>query len=240
MGKRWMPCPCAAHKNELAPYSTWHRHAQEIARGQRRRWDPRETSDDVAGDDGGVVVDEVVVEPAVDPTLVHYSTEVMELVARGVVGVTGAEAMLQIQHANYHQHLPDGVDMPKTWYKAKKSGMKGRESLCIPRDFCTLCDSLFPKDAKVVNCPNPKTTCKTTPNTRFDLTGKPLRRAYYFEIADKLKRLYSLPATAEALAYGFEHEPAEGGMQSRELRDCWDASILQVISYYHIICVWHT
>ena len=85
---------------------------------------PREETDDAEK-----VLEEVEDEPAVDPTLVHFSTEVLELVGRGVVGVTGAEAMLQIQHANYQQHLPEGVDMPKTWYRARKNGMKGREAV---------------------------------------------------------------------------------------------------------------
>jgi hypothetical protein len=230
MAKRPRSCPCVEHKNKLAPFSTWKRHTQDITRGTRRRWDPRENSDDAAGadtadEDGDGVLGEIVDEPAVNPTLVHYSTEVLELVARGVVGVTGAEAMLQIQHANYQPHLPEGVDMPKTWYKAKKAGMKGRELLCIPRDFCTGCDSLFPVDKKVVNCPD---VCKGNPKTRFDPKGTPLRRAYYFDIAEKIERLYSHRATAEAMAYGFEYEPAEGPMQSRELTDSWDCSILQV------------
>ena len=225
MGRQPRPCPCAEHKNELTMYNTWLRHTQDIARGKRRRWDPNETSEVAAGD-GDVVLDEVVDEPAVDPTLVHYSTEVLELVARGVVGVTGAEAMLQIQHANYQEHLPEGVGMPKTWYKAKKHGMKGREVLCVPRDFCTRCDSLFPVDKKVIDCP--AAACEGIPRTRFDLKNKPLRRAYYFDIADKIERMYSHPVTADAMAYGSKYEPAEGGMQSRELRDSWDASILRV------------
>ena len=139
MGKRPRPCPCGDHKNELVPASTWSRHTQEIALGKRSRWEPS-SSDEIVHK---VPVPQPAL-PATDrtSTVVKYSTEVTELVGRGVVNVTGAEAMLKIQHSYYSTHLPGDINMPKSWYRAKNHAVSGREPVCLMKDYCVHCDHL--------------------------------------------------------------------------------------------------
>ena len=226
MGKRPRPCPCGDHKNELVPASTWSRHTQEIALGKRSRWEP-------SGSDE--IVHKVPVPqpalPATDrtSTVVKYSTEVTELVGRGVVNVTGAEAMLKIQHSYYSTYLPVEINMPKSWYRAKNHAVSGREPVCLMKDYCVHCDHLFSEELTDTQCPDcTDKDDKPVPHTRFDPQGKPIRRAYFFEMADKIRRLFSHRVTAKALGYGHAYRPSPGPVENRELKDCWDGTILQV------------
>jgi hypothetical protein len=46
-----------------------------------------------------------------------YGIEVVDLVGRGLVRVSGAEAILKITAARLNDHLSDDVDVPSSWYK---------------------------------------------------------------------------------------------------------------------------
>ena len=94
MAKKPMrPCPCDLHNNALVSKSVWHRHVTEMTVGTRARWEP----------DSHETV--VLAEPddlhAVDTLEEKHSVEVVELVARGVINVTGAQAILKVTHKNY-------------------------------------------------------------------------------------------------------------------------------------------
>jgi hypothetical protein len=224
MRKRPRPCPCEDHKNELVSVSAWLRHTQEIARGTRSRWEPSVHM---------VPVPQPALSalPATDrtSTVVKYSTEVTELVGRGVVNVTGAEAMLKIQHSYYSAHLPEKINMPKSWYLAKNHAVGDREPVCLKKDYCVQCDHLFSEELTDTQCPDcTDKDDKPVPHTRFDPQGKPIRRAYFFEMADKIRRLFSHRVTAKALGYGHAYRPSPGLVENRELKDCWDGTILQV------------
>jgi hypothetical protein len=143
-----------------------------------------------------------------------------------VVNVTGAEAMLKIQHAYYSDHLPEEINMPKSWYRAKNLAVGEREPVCLKRHYCVLCDHLFSEELTDTLCP----ACTDeddipVPHTRFDPQGNPIRRAYFFELADKIRRLFSHRVTAKALGYGHAYRPSSGPVDNRELKDCWDGTI---------------
>ena len=186
MTKRARPCPCEEHKNAFTPHTTWKRHTGEIARGKRHRWVPvpegqAEEKQEQAGADEDHKAAECIEpeEPKEDPTAKVYATELTELVARGVINVTGAEAVLKVQHSNYQEHLQGDVQIPKSWYRARKLATEGREIKWFARDFCPKCDKLFPVDKEEATC----TRCNEI--TRYDSEGKSIRQAQYMDISDK-------------------------------------------------------
>ena len=147
MPKRAKPCPCSEDKNEFVPYTTWQRHTRDITQGKRRRWDPDvDAPAPVTQEQPNVQqADDEAERPVVDPTARDYSTELVELVARGVATVTGVEAILKAQHGRYQEHLKGEVSIPPSWYKAKKMALEDREIKWFSRDFCPRCDDLRTK-----------------------------------------------------------------------------------------------
>lgn len=187
-----------------------------MARGTRARWEPNEREPPKLAEVGS--------GRAVVTTEQKHCTEVVELVSRGVVTVTGAQAMIKVTYANYNEYLPEDMDLPPSWFMAKKLGVAERDIKYFTRDFCVDCDYAFPVDKTVHKCPE----CKDTPSTRFGPNGKALRQAYYFDIDAKLKTIFSHIVTARAMEYGNEYKQERGPMANRVLRDVWDGSILQV------------
>ena len=65
------------------------------------------------------------------------------------------------------------------------------------------------------------------------IIGKPIRQAYYFDLEDKVRRTFASKFNAEAMGYGTSQDLPTSSLQNRELRDCWDASIME--SQFHRI-----
>ena len=228
------------HKGRLTSYLNYIRHAALIAQGRLGRWvpladeaqelpdagdqapddaDDQDANNDADGDednegDEGDEGDGHNIEKM-------YAAEVQELVARDVVSVTGAEAMLQSTHRMYQPLLPsDKHTIPKTWYRCKQLASEGRLPEFFTRDYCPKCDFLFPKDDKVTEC------ARCEKNTRYK-DGKPARVAYFFDIADKVTRVYASEYSARQLAYGTSRPRPAGSLANRVLEDWWDGGIAQ-------------
>ena len=176
-GHKQQPCPCWEHKNELAPRSTYRRHIQEIARGERARWTGDDTqSDETQNDTQTDVTQEEAVNlnlpekevqsDAVNSTCLNFTHEITELVSQNLLTVTGAEAVLKIVHANYQEHLKEGYNIPTSWYKCKKLAMDGNEPVYFTRDFCSVCDYLYSVNSKRTYCPE----CSNKA-PRYDIKG---------------------------------------------------------------------
>ena len=203
MPKNPRPCPCFEHENALTPFSTWQRHAEQIARGARARW---------TGEEENLPPVQPVVEVEILSVEEQYALELTELVARGVINVTGAEAVCKITHRRYQDHLPDDITMPSSWYKAKNIAMDGRETRVFTRDFCPICDYLFPEEPRKVYCP----TCKK--RTRYiNKRRKPARQAYYIDIAAKVKSFFTHPLSAKEVLHGTNRPHPEGHIDNREV-----------------------
>ena len=233
MGRGIRPCPCAAHKGALVPYHVWRRHVQKIATGDLVRWEETEDFEGPAAGPAeeykegsvGVEVEDHDRGPwggeelTVDP-IDAYASEIAELVARNRVTATGAEAMLKATFRHYDHVLPDTHSLPGTWYQCRSKALAGNKAKYFIRDLCVGCDYLFPLDPLAQECPSQrcgKPRCKD---------GRPQRQAYYYDIADKVRRLYGSKYSARHAAYGTSRDPPRGGVENRELHDCWDASIL--------------
>ena len=78
----------------------------------------------------------------------------------------------------------------------------------------------FPQDPLAQVCPSPrcgKPRCKD---------GKAQRQAYYYDITDKVRRLYQSKYSALHAGYGTGRDPPRGAVENRELHDVWDGTIL--------------
>jgi hypothetical protein len=227
MGRKPKQCPCSEHKGEFVAYSTWHRHVQMLAQGSLDRWEATDEAHVEEGSSNDPTVEikaqeqvENPIQPAVERG-VHesYAYEIAELVARNRVNVTGAEAMLKCTHRHYDSALPNDLSLPSTWYECKRIALEGNEAQHFTRDFCPGCDFLFPTDVREKRCPN----CEKS--TRFK-NGKARRQAYYYDISDKIRRIYKSKYLARHASYGTSRPRPEDALENRELVDCWDAGIL--------------
>ena len=221
------PCMCNLHKGALVPYWQFKSHLAMILKGKLGLWapvnpDPVEFDEKVDAAVEGADSDEGDKNEEGDQheapqveTL--FASEVTELVARNQVTVTGAEAMLQSTHRIYQPLLTE-AKIPKTWYHCKKMSTEGKEPLFFTRDYCPKCDFLFPVDAKMELCGR----CEQ--NTRYD-GDKPARVAYFFDLADKVTRVFASKYTADLMSYGTKRARPTGRVENRELVDWWDSSI---------------
>ena len=198
-------------------YFTWFRHQRLLQTGRLVRWEGDDSDSGMSGegDDPEEAPDSAVITPHK-----QFSIEVVELVSRGVLSVTGAEAMLKATTHTYDSHLPDDITIPPSWYMARKWGVGEHMPIHIKRHFCPECDYLFPERPACEFCER----CKK--NTRYQVNGKPCRVAIYFPLADKITRMFALPAMARALLEGTRRQPLAGPVAAREMRDVWDGTLM--------------
>ena len=98
--------------------------------------------------------------------------------------------VLKVLSKHLKPHLsPESVNsMPYTLHLLTKRASKitgvGAGCRSFYRHFCTICGEIFPLDVLILLCAAPGCT-----GERFDRTGKPLQRALYYDLRDKLERL---------------------------------------------------
>lgn len=213
--------------------TTWKRHAGQIARGERERGgvlSAPSTADkegmDIAAEEDMDNVEEEQIEAASEERgpAEDFAIEVAEMVARNRINVTGAQAMLKTVHRHFNHHLPADIDIPPSWYIARKLACEGKEPEHIVRDFCPKCDYMFDPESDAPACP----LCFA--DTRYDCTGSPERQAYYFPLDDKCARWFAQKFTSDRLLPPTT-KPPPCPMTSRELCDPFDGSILSKLHY---------
>ena len=235
------PCPCVSHRGVHVPHSTRQRHAGQLARGVLARW---------SGDEP-VAPEPVAVEQDPDDAKCQLmmervgrevAIEITELVALNLVKATGADAVVKIYHRKLGEIVPEDVDLPQSWYMCRKEALAGKEPVCFSRQFCHECDYLFmdnePTDALYEpHCPgceakNARRTNRHKKNpvdlrfTRFDMRGKP-RVAYYFDVDDKVRRLFADKVSAKEAKWGTARAHPGRSMEHRHLDSAWDGSIME-------------
>ena len=210
------PCPCSKHRNTPVKYHIWYRHQRLLQTGRLERWDTDKEDDDAVSVEEPADLSEVT---SMKPHE-RFSVEVVELVSRGVVSVTGAGALLKATTHTYDRHLPEDIRIPPSWHMAKKWGVGDHMPIHTKRHFCPTCDFLFPEESASEVCPS----CKGK-KTRYQ-DGKPARVAIYFSLADKITRMFQLPAMARALVAGTRRQPQSGSVSTRELHDVWDGTLM--------------
>ena len=209
------PCMCHMHKGQHASYKLHLAHAKMIAQGKLSVWVPPVPQPVALGDEGGEGDEgDEYAAPEVESL---FAAEVTELVARNQVTITGAEAMLQSTHRIYQPLLGD-AKIPKTWYLCKKLATEGKEPVFFTRDYCPKCDFLFPVDENIEVCGR----CEV--KTRYE-GAKPARVAYFFDLADKVTRMFASKYTADQVSYGTKRPRPTGSLENRELVDWWDCGI---------------
>jgi rubrerythrin len=226
-GQRMCPCVnCIA--SPIVDSRTWADHAGQIARGERAR-----------ATDAQPCAVAAQVQPALDDQIesdseeedctgIFYAMEMAELVATGKVNVTGMQDVLKATSARYQPHLPEGVNIPKSWYKARKIAVDGREPKFFTLDFCPECDHLFEEDADDDHCPD----CdKDSRYTQKGNKQKAVRQAYYFDLDDKCTRLLAAKLQAGMVLPPTTTPVSQDKLNERELNCAFDGSIMEEL--YH-------
>ena len=156
-----------------------------------------------------------------------FAVELTELVSQNAVNQTGANAVCKIIKGTYGPALQEQGFLPATsWYMLRKATVSDGEAKSFTRDFCSDCGELFPVDVKVVRC----SSCERI-NTRFDKQGKALVQAVYFDLDNRVERMFNSPFLAQETQVGKKRPRAAEKMSDRELTDVWDGSILEEL--YH-------
>lgn len=216
----WTPCPCATCNYTNKPPRTVKRHTEDIASGKRDRagaQDAEVNNDDELESSDSESAEEVL------PVDIQVAKELRDTVARGLVSSAGVEAITKVFFKHYSRYLPDDVGMPSSWYKVQTlAGIDQEAPAYCMRHFCPHCDCLYPEDLTVVVCP--RATCQQA--DRFDSTKRPRRVAFYFDLEDKVQRMFSKKYIAREFSYASTREAEDVSLNLRELRDIWDGSIL--------------
>jgi hypothetical protein len=234
-------CPCVEcdinPKGNIRDNRTWKLHATEIATGARHRVagigvapDRHDIPSPDRQDIPAQAEEEIEDEPNAEvPRLTSierlFSMEMAELVANNIVSVTGMEEVLKSAHRRYDEHLPEDVHMPPSWYLAKKGACKGKEPKWFTRDYCPKCDYGFEVNPADTKCPR----CEE--DTRFDHDGKAPRQAYYFEMDDKIKRVFAAKLLARSALPPTDRPMPDKPIGDRELTSAFDGKILQKLYY---------
>ena len=155
-----------------------------------------------------------------------FAFEIVDLVARNQLNIQGAEACLKATSKHYQHLLPDDCQIPSTWHRCKKSALDGHEPKYFTRDFCPVCDHLFDAEANDKVCP-----FMGCGSARFTRKGKAIRQAFYFDLEDKVRRMYGSVFTATQAAYGTARLAPTDTPQARELTDAWDGAILSSLHH---------
>ena len=155
-----------------------------------------------------------------------YANEVIELVATNKVNMTGAQHMLRATREHYAEVLDEDCEFPGSWYMCAKYAEESQQiaPTHIVRHFCPDCDYMFPESPSETICE------ECNQNTRFSL-GRPARPVPYFDLSEKIERLYSAKYAARHMSYGPTLPPPDANMADRELTDCWDAAILEELHH---------
>ena len=223
MPRQYRPCPCELCRGVAVLKRQWQRHAERIARGELQRW-RGEAGDDPLLQNSPPPPAPPAPEAPPNPCT-RFAIQLTELVARNLVSVTGAEAMLKITHDAVQGMLPDECEfnVPSSWHRCKKLALDGVEPKWFARDFCPVCDFLY-DDTRPLQTSCPVSGCT---GKRFDARGRPARQAFYFCLDDKIKRLFGARLTADMLNHPAKPRDTRSP-DMREQADSWDGALLQV------------
>lgn len=224
----WKSCPCADCQYSPKPPRTQQRHCEQIASGRRLRAPPpslvaEEPEEKVEDNEQGLQESDSESEEDGLEVDIKVAKELRDVVARGLATQQGMEAISKIYFGNYAHHLPEGIQMPSSWYRVRTlAGSDQASPLFYTRDFCPSCDTLYPEDRAVLECPSQ--VCKKT--DRFNNKGKPVRLAFYFDLEERLQRIFAQKYVAREMRYSSTREVEDVPLSQRELRDVWDGTIL--------------
>jgi hypothetical protein len=222
MPGRKRKCPCGICLDKEVTYNTWKTHHGEMATGRRTR---RATSawqvgadtthqENPQADGGSANEDQSEVGRGM-------ALDLVELVGRGDINQQGLDAVLKVVSTRLGGYLPISLGVPSSWYQARKRAMEGGGITYTIRDFCPVCDFLFPESTAVTRCE------RCDKSTRVPDGGKCKRQAPYFHLADLVRRMFLSPVTARALRYGLNTAPMTAEpVREREMCDAFDGSII--------------
>jgi hypothetical protein len=230
-------CPCVDCEHSFVVARTWQRHAAQLATGERASAPP-------AGLPGaspplGSESDSEAVEsgsdsesgPRVPQVLDGFCMDLVDLVARNQVGVTGMENVLKILDKHIKKHLdPEIADLlPHSMWTLTAEAMEISGAGCgcrtFYRHFCPECGEIFPEDANITVCSTRAGTPKHCKGKRYTKAGTLRVKALYYDLRDKLGRL-----AKDGFLKGFltrpSPPPCQGSVGNRDLQDVFDGTII--------------
>ena len=233
-------CPCVQCNHAVVTARRAVYHAGLIADGSRRLAPPEdaeeEDEDDETSDDSDASLsdanqhedeEEEEEERLREPEMLDgFCMDMVDLIARGQVSVTGMDNVLKVLNKHIKMHLdPEIVDLlPHSMYtlRCRAEEIAGAAAGCrtFYRHFCQDCGEIFPAEPTASFCSKPG--CK---GTRYTNQGNPRMKALFYDIRDKLTRLARNGFLRSFLLAPMASEP-EGDAAQRDLRDVFDGNII--------------
>jgi hypothetical protein len=227
-------CPCIECKHAVINARRFYYHSDQLARGSRQYADGLEDDDQESHSDvsladdlqGASEEEEEEEEKRVPEILDGFCMDLVDLVARNQVSVTGMDNVLKVLDKHIRRHLdPEIVDLlPHSMYtlRCQAEEIAGAAAGCktFYRHFCNDCGEIFPKNPTASACSTP--SCH---GTRYTNQGNPRVKALYYDMRDKLTRL-----AVNGFLRGFLATPAppahDGEAARRDLHDVFDGDII--------------
>ena len=149
----------------------------------------------------------------------------VEQVVRKRVRASGVTDILKLFGRHYGEYLdlPEEVKLPVSWHKLKKLATDGQMPRYTIRDVCPECDWMFPQLPNVQLCQRCKKNTRWLPKKR---QRRPARTVLYFSMEDMFRRMFKVPALADALIALTGKPPSDVPLQDRELNEAQDGTIL--------------
>lgn len=224
-------CFCTVCKGDVVQGKTAKKHAWQMEIGTRQAYIPAPAAAAPAAEppaaEDPVPIEELAPEneDSLFQKSKNFAFQVAELVAQGLINITGADAVLKLVSRTVQPWLPEEMQLPRSWYLCRKLALDGKEPKYITRDFCPECDYLYDDNSTQRVCPDcPKAV------HRYDDKGQAVRQAYYFDIDDKVTRMFAAEFTASQLNNGAASDVHDDRpLGQREITGCWDGTLLQTL-----------
>jgi hypothetical protein len=193
-------CPCAQCEHVVVSARMALYHGEQIRAGTRLLAPPPADEDDAESspseaslsDDYQHELDQEGEEEEirVPQVLDGFCMDMVDLIARNQVGVTGMDNVLKILTKHIRMHLDPEIQdlLPHSMYalRCQAEEIAGAAAGCrtFYRHFCYDCGEIFPVNPTACAC-----STDGCAGTRYTKQGNPRSKALYYDIRDKLTKL---------------------------------------------------
>jgi hypothetical protein len=250
-------CPCMLCNHSVVSARKALYHEQQIALGSRLLAAPLEEEEDdessqsemSMSDDYQHELDQEGEEEEirVPEILDGFCMDLVDLIARNQVTVTGMDNVLKVLDKHIKLHLDPEIQdiLPHSMYalRCKAEEIAGAAAGCrtFYRHFCYDCGEIFPLDPTVCAC-----STEDCAGTRYTNAGNPRSKALYYDIREKLTKLARsgflrsflmtpIPPAHETDATSHDLGDVYDGNIINELRKLWPALHVLYIAMVRIL-----
>ena len=252
-------CPCYTCRHDIVSARRYLYHQEQIQDGSRWLAPPIADEDGAESSQSEISmsdeyqhdldVDDEEEEIRVPEVLDGFCMDLVDLIARNQVSVTGMDNILKVLDKHIKMHLdPEIRDLlPHSMYalRCQAEEIAGAAAGCrtFYRHFCYDCGEIFPVDPTICAC-----STEDCAGTRYTKAGNPRSKALYYDIREKLTKLARngflrnflmtpIPPAHETDATSHDLNDVFDGNIINDLRKLWPALHVLYVAMVRILCL---